>query len=67
MQNFDMCLWYESHQIARLVSHLINHLSKWMFTVQIENANKFGSKSEILHIFEIIKWLLMALLYWIYA
>ena len=24
---------YKSHQIARLVSHLINQFSKWMFTV----------------------------------
>ena len=29
----DMCLLYKSHQIARMVSHLINHLSKWAFTV----------------------------------
>ena len=33
MQNIDMCLLYKSHQIARLVSHLINQFSKWMFTV----------------------------------
>ena len=33
MQNIDMCLLYKSHQIARLVSHLINHFSKWSFTV----------------------------------
>ena len=33
MQNIDMYLLYKSHQIARLVSHLINHVSKWMFTV----------------------------------
>ena len=33
VQNIDMCLLYKSHQIARLVSHLINHFSKWMFTV----------------------------------
>ena len=33
MQNIDMCLLYKSHQVARLVSHLINHFSKWMFTV----------------------------------
>ena len=32
MQNIDMYLLYKSHQIARLVSHLINHFSKWMFT-----------------------------------
>ena len=48
---YDMCLLYKSHQIARLVSHLINHFSKWMFTVQQENPTKFGSKSEIWHIF----------------
>ena len=40
-----------SHQIARLVSHLMYHLSKWMCTVLQENATKFGSKNEILHIF----------------
>ena len=46
-----MCLLYKSHQIARLVSHLINPFSKWMFTVERKNATKFGSKNEILHIF----------------
>ena len=51
MQNIDMCLLDKSHQIARLVSHLINHFSKWMSTVWQENATKFGSKNEILHIF----------------
>ena len=51
MQNIDMCLLYKPHQIARLVSHFINHFSKRMFTVQQENATKFGSKNEILHIF----------------
>ena len=33
MQNMDMCLLYKSHQIARLVSHLNNYLTKLMFTV----------------------------------
>ena len=33
MQNIDMCLLYKSHQIARLVSHLIDHFSKRVFTV----------------------------------
>ena len=33
MQNIDMCLLYQSHQIVRLVSHLINHFSKWIFTM----------------------------------
>ena len=51
MQNIDMCLLYKSHQIARLVSHLINPFSKWMFTVQRKNAIKFGSKMEFTHIF----------------
>ena len=51
MQKIDMCLLYKSHQIARLVSHLINHFSECMFTVLQENATKFGSKNEILHIF----------------
>ena len=51
MQNIDMCLLYKSHQIARLVSHLINPFSKWMFTEERKNATKFGSKNEILHIF----------------
>ena len=45
MQNIDMCLLYKSHQIAHLVSYLINHFSKWMFTVYQENATKFGSKN----------------------
>ena len=54
MQNIDMCLLYKSHQIARLVSHLINHFSKWMSTVQQENATKFGCKNEILQILNII-------------
>ena len=43
MQNIDICLLYKSHQIARLVSHPINHFSKWNFTVKQENATKFGS------------------------
>ena len=30
---YRYCLLYKSHQIARLVSYLINHFSKWMFTV----------------------------------
>ena len=51
MQYIDMCLLYKSHQIARLVSHLIYHFSKWMFTMKQENATKFGIKHEILHIF----------------
>ena len=51
MQNIDMCLLYTSHQIARLVSHLFDHFSKWMFIVQQENATKFGGKNEILYIF----------------
>ena len=33
LQNIDMCLLYKSHQIARLVSHLIKYFSKRMFTV----------------------------------
>ena len=33
IQNIDMCLLYKSHQIARLVSHLIIHFSEWMSTV----------------------------------
>ena len=52
MQNIDICLFYKFHQIARLVSHLTNHFSKWMFTVKQENTTKFGSKNEILQIFE---------------
>ena len=50
MQNIDMCLLYKSHQTARLVSQLINHFSKLMYTVWQENATKFGSKNEILQI-----------------
>ena len=62
MQNLDMGLLYKSHQIARLVSHLINCFSKWMFTVSQENDTKFGTKNEILHIFYDIKWFLMVIL-----
>ena len=51
MQTIDMCLLYESNQIARLVSHLINYFSKWMFSVWQEDAAEFGTKNEILHIF----------------
>ena len=47
MQNIDICLLFQSHQIVRLVSHLIN---QWMFTVYPESATKFGSKNEILQI-----------------
>ena len=49
--NRDMCLLYQSHEIARLVSYLIDHFSKWMFTVYQENATKSGSKHDILHMF----------------
>ena len=45
MQNIDMCLLYKSHQTARLVSHLINYFSKWVFTVKQENATKLGTKN----------------------
>ena len=44
MQNIDMCVLYKFHQIARLVSHLIN--SKWMFTMQQENTTKFATKNQ---------------------
>ena len=33
MQNINMYLLYKCHQIARLVSHLIDHFYKCMFTV----------------------------------
>ena len=59
MQNIDMCLRYKSHQIARLVSHLINYFRQWMFTEYEEYSTKFGTHIEILHIFYIIKWLFM--------
>ena len=45
LQNIDICLLYKSHQIARLVSHLIPYFSKRMFTMQQENASKFGTKN----------------------
>ena len=45
MQNIDTYLLYKLHQLARLVTHLINHVSRWMFTVWQENATKFGSKN----------------------
>ena len=47
LQNIDMCLLYKSHQIARLVSHLINRFCKGMFTVYHKNATKIGSKNEV--------------------
>ena len=50
LQNVDMCLLYQSHQIARLLSHLIQYFSKRMFTVEQENAAKFGTKNEMLQI-----------------
>ena len=62
MRNIDMRLLYKSHQIARLVSHLFNPFSKWLFTVYHKNVTKFSSKIEILHIFYIIKWLFVAIL-----
>ena len=46
-----MCWLYKSHQIARLVTHLINHVSKLIITVQQDNVTKFGCKNGILHIF----------------
>ena len=49
MQNIDTCLLYKSHQIARLLSYLINYFSKWMFTVLQESAAEFGT--EILQLF----------------
>ena len=30
---YKYVFFYKSHQIARLVSHLINNFSKWMFTM----------------------------------
>ena len=45
VQNINMCLLYKFHQIARLVSHLINYISKWMFTVEQDSATKFGNKN----------------------
>ena len=47
MQNIDKCLLYESYQISRLVSQLINHFSKWMFAVSQEKPTKCGTKNEI--------------------
>ena len=46
LQNIDTCLLYKAHQIARLVSRLIQYFSKRMFTVKQENAT-FGTKNEI--------------------
>ena len=51
MQNIDMCLLYKSHQIARLVSHLIYHFFQMNVYSVTYNATKFGSKNEISHIF----------------
>ena len=33
IQNIDMCLLCKLYQITRLVSHIFNHFSKWMFTM----------------------------------
>ena len=46
MQNIDMCLLYKSHQIARLVSNLIDFFSNWIFTAWQKHATKFGTKIE---------------------
>ena len=62
MQNMNMCLLYKSHQIARSVSHLIKYISKWMFIVYQENATKFGTKNEILHILSYYQMTFMAIL-----
>ena len=67
MQDIDVCFSYKFHQIARLVSHLINYFSKLLFTVWQENATKFDTKNEIYKFIYIIKWLLMAILWWIQA
>ena len=60
--DIDVCFLYKFHQIARLVSHLINYFSKLMFTAWQENATKFDTKNEIYKFIYIIKWLLMAIL-----
>ena len=46
MQNIEttMCLLYKSHQVARLVSHLINYSSKLMVAMKQQNATKLGTK-----------------------
>ena len=62
MQNIDMCLLYKYHQIARLVSHLINHFSKWMFTVYHKMLLNSVAKMKFYTSSYIIKWLLMATL-----
>ena len=62
MEDIDVCFLYKFHQIARLVSHLINYFSKLMFTAWQENATKFDTKNEIYKFIYIIKWLLMAIL-----
>ena len=67
LQNIDMCLLYKTHEITLLESHLIIQFSNLMFSVQQTNATKFGNKNEIVHIFYIIKWVLMAILQQVYA
>ena len=57
MQNIDMRLLYKSHQIARLVSHLINHFPN----------ESLPCNTKMLLIFYIIKWVLVAILWWIHA
>ena len=34
VQNMYMCLLYQTHNISRLVLHLVQYFSKRMFTVQ---------------------------------
>ena len=51
IQNIDMCLLYKPHQIARLVSHLINHFSNEFLPCNKKMLLNLVEKNEILHIF----------------
>ena len=67
MKNIDMCLLYKSHLITRLVLHLINYFSKWMFIVQQENSTKSVTKITFYTFFYITKWFILAILLCIHA
>ena len=58
-EKIDMCLLYKCHQIAHLVSYLINHFSKWMLPCSKKMLLNFEAKMKF---FYIIKWLIMAIL-----
>ena len=61
MQNIDMCLLHKSHQIASLVSHLINHFPNECLPCNIKMLLNLVANMKFCTSFYIIKWLLMAI------